>query len=345
MSINAGVLGGTGYTGTQLVSLLLNHPEVEIKWITSEKFKNRQFYESFPYLKNLIYIECKSVSKLDELNEVDVVFSCLPSLTSMHFVDKLISKKIRVIDLSSDFRVKNIGRFKDFFKSKHGYKELNKTAVYGLSEILRKKIKDSRLISNPGCFATSVILSLTPFFEKKLLSDVKIIIDIKAPISGAGRAPRLEYHFPEANQNVTFDGFDDHFQKLEISEYFRENYGFNDDLVFMIHRVPVDRGILSSIYLEFNSDVSKEELTGLISNFYSGEKFIRVHNYNEPVNLKNILNSNFCDVGFGFQDNFLVIETVIDNLLKGASGQAIQNMNIMFGIDETAGLELTPLYP
>ena len=345
MSINAGVLGGTGYTGTQLVSLLLNHPGVELIWITSEKFKNKQFYESFPYLKDLISVECRSVSELDGLDSVDVVFSCLPNLTSMHFVDKLIAKSTRVIDLSSDFRLKNIDLFNNFFSYEHCFSELNKTAVYGLSEINRKKIKDSDLIANPGCFATSVILPLIPLYEKKLLSDENILLDIKAPISGAGRAPRLEYHFSETNQNITFDSFDTHIQKLEISEYLGENYGVKNNLVFMMHRVPVDRGILSSIYLKISSPNSTEELTELLSGYYSDEGFIRVRNYNEPVNLKNVLNSNFFDIGLGVQDGFLIIESVVDNLIKGAAGQAVQNMNIMFGIDEKTGLELIPLYP
>ncbi|MGI9535055.1 MAG: N-acetyl-gamma-glutamyl-phosphate reductase [Thermodesulfobacteriota bacterium] len=345
MSIKAGVLGGTGYTGTQLVSLLLNHEEVEVKWITSEKFKNRQYYESFPYLNSLINIECKSISQLDELDEVDIVFSCLPNLTSMHFVHKLIEKNTRVIDLSSDFRFKNLEMFKNVFNSEHSFKELNKKAVYGLSEINREKIKQSPIVANPGCFATSVILPLIPLFEKNLISDSEIIIDIKSPISGAGRAPRLDYHFPESNQNVSFDSFGKHFQKMEIKEHFGEKYGFNKDLVFMIHRIPVDRGIMSTIYVKLNSGFSTEEIGGVISDHYSDDKFIRIRNYNEPVNLKNVLNSNFCDIGFGMQDEFLIIESVIDNLIKGASGQAVQNMNIMFGLDEKTGLEFAPLYP
>lgn len=345
MSISAGVLGGTGYTGTQLISILLTHPEVELKWITSEKFKNKQFSESFPYLNSLIGIECKTISELDELGDVDVVFSCLPNLTSMHFVNKLLSKKIKVIDLSSDFRLGDVKRFKNFFNTDHNFKALNKSAVYGISEINRKKIKRSSLVANPGCFATSVIFPLIPLFEKNLITDEDIIVDVKAPISGAGRAPRLEYHFPEANQNVTFDSFDQHFQKLEISEYLGENYGFKNDMVFMVHRVPVDRGILSTIYLKLKSVASREEWASVISDYYSDETFIRVHEYTKSISLKNVLNSNFCDIGFGMQDDCMIIECAVDNLIKGASGQAVQNMNIMFGLDENTGLELIPLYP
>jgi len=345
MSIKAGVLGGTGYTGTQLVSILLNHPEAELKWITSEKWKNRQFYESFPHLKGLIDVECKSVSKLDSLSKVDVVFSCLPNLTSMHFVEKFISNNTRVIDLSSDFRFKDSKKFKKFFNTEHGFKKLNNSAVYGLSEINRKKIRDCNLVANPGCFATSVILPLLPLAEHDFLSSGDIVVDIKAPISGAGRAPRLEYHFPEANQNISIDGFGEHFQKMEIREYLSENHGFRNNLVFMAHRVAVDRGIFSSIYMKLNRGISNNKLYELFSGYYSDEEFIRVHEFNEPVSLKNVLNSNFCDIGLGSQDKFLIIESVVDNLMKGASGQAVQNMNIMFGFDERTGLELSPIYP
>ena len=341
MSIKAGVLGGTGYTGTQLVSILLTHPDVEIKWITSEKWKNKQFYESFPHLKGLTDLECKSVTKIDELKEVDVVFSCLPSLTSMHFVDKFMSRNSRVIDLSPDFRFKNIKKFNEIFKTDHGFEDLNKSAVYGLSETNRKEIKDSHLVSNPGCFATSVLLPLIPLAEKGLLSGDDILMDIKAPVSGAGRAPRLDFHFPEANENMTFEGFEGHLQKQELIEII----GLKNDIVFMTHRVPVDRGILSTVYLRLKDKTSKEEPARVLTDFYSKDKFVRVRDYNETVNLKNVLNSNFCDIGLGRQGNYLVIESVIDNLIKGASGQAVQNMNIMFGMDESAGLELVPLYP
>lgn len=159
MSIKAGILGGTGYVGTQLVSILSNHPEVELKWITSEKFKNKQFYNAFPYLKGMVNIECSSISKLDELDKVDVAFSCLPELMSAYFIERLIAKDMRVIDLSPDLRIKN---------PEHGFEKLVKDAVYGLSEINRVKIKDARLVTNPGCFTTSVLLPLVPLFKNNL---------------------------------------------------------------------------------------------------------------------------------------------------------------------------------
>lgn len=336
MSIKAGILGGTGYVGSQLVSILSNHPEVELQWITSEKFKNRQFYESFPYLRGIVDTECSSISKLDELDKVDVVFSCLPKLMSAYFIERLITKDMRVIDLSPDLRIKD---------TDNGFEDLRKDAVYGLSEISRINIKDSKLVTNPGCFATSVLLPLVPLFENSLLCSEGIIIDVKSPVSGAGRAPRDEYHFSESNQNVISSGNEDHFQKLETFEYLKRNYGYNKELLFTVHRMPVSRGILSSMYMKVSSDVSLEDLVREAGDYYTEEKFIRVCEPGGTVGIKNVLYSNFCDIVYNLQDGFLIIESTLDNLMKGASGQAVQNMNIMFGLDESMGLESVPVYP
>jgi len=336
MFIKAGILGGTGYVGTQLVSILSNHPKVELKWITSEKFKNKQFSSVFPYLKGMVDVECSSISKLDELDKVDVAFSCLPKLMSAYFIEKLITENMRVIDLSPDLRIKN---------PEHDFEKLIKDAVYGLSEINRVEIKDSRLVTNPGCFATSVLLPLVPLFKNNLFYEGLIIIDVKAPISGAGRAPRVEYHFSESNQNVVSDSNDGYFQKLETIEYLKRNYDYGKKLLFTVHRIPVSRGILSSIYMKLDPKVSLEELMRVVRNHYMDEKFIRVHEGSSPIGVKDVLYSNFCDIGFNLQDDFLIIESTLDNLIKGASGQAVQNMNIMFGLDEIMGLESVPVYP
>lgn len=336
MSIKAGVLGGTGYVGTQLVSILSSHPEVDLKWITSEKFKNKQFYDAFPYLRGMVNVDCNSISKLDELDRVDVAFSCLPELMSVYFIERLIAKGMRVIDLSPDLRIKN---------PEHGFEKLTESAVYGLSEINRVKIKDSRLVANPGCFTTSVLLPLVPLFKNNMFYGGLIIIDVKAPISGAGRAPRVEYHFPESNQNIVSDGNDGYFQKLETVEYLKRNYDYDKRLLFTVHRISVSRGILTSIYMKLDPKVSLEELMRVVCNHYLEEKFIRVHENSSSVGVKNVLYSNFCDIGFNLQDDFLIIESALDNLMKGASGQAVQNMNIMFGLDEIMGLEAVPVYP
>jgi len=344
MSINVGILGSTGYTGCQLVSLLLNHEGVNIKWLTSEKFKDVPYSDSFPSLKKLIDIRCVSISKLDELEKVDLVFSCLPNNTSMHFVRKLFTKGTKIIDLSSDFRLKNLSKFRQFFKSDHPSTGLVEEAVYGIPELNRQRIKKSVLTANPGCFATTVLLSLAPLFNNQIMVN-NIVVDIKAPISGAGRSPRPEYHFPETNQNISSDGFEINYQKLEAEDFIHRNYDFKEKIVFKTHRMPVKKGILTTVYLKLKEKFSYDEIYGCYDKFYSNEEFVRIRGKEEMLQLKNVLNSNFCDICFDFQDKYLIIETVLDNTLKGASGQAVQNMNIMFDFKENTGLRAVPSFP
>ena len=345
MSTSVGILGGTGYTGTQLVSILLNHSDAEIRWITSEKFKGKIFSESFPYLKNKIDTVCRSVAEAAELENVELVFSCLPALTSMEFVEKMIDKGSSVIDLSSDFRLGDPGAFKNFFKSPHNRPDLLKKTVYGLPELNREKIKNATLVANPGCFSTSAVLPLVPLIGKVVSTREKIIIDIKAPISGAGRAPRQAFHHSEVNQNITFDSYYENFQKIEIADFFSSHYEFKIDPVFMIHRAPVKRGISTSIYLQLNKNLKGSDIKKLYDDYYGNEEFIRIRNSGDTVQVKNVTGSNICDITFGFQENTLIVESVLDNLIKGASGQAVQNMNLMFGMEESTGLDLLPVYP
>lgn len=344
MSIKVGILGSTGYTGCQLVSLLLNHNGVDIRWLTSEKFKGVRYSKVFPGLTGLIDLKCVSVSKLDEQEKVELVFSCLPNITSMHFVQKLYKKSTKIIDLSSDFRLKNLEKFKQYFKKKHPSPKLAADFVYGIPELNRPLIKNSSLVANPGCFATTVLLAVAPLLKNSIKTD-GIVVDIKAPISGAGRAPRQEYHFPETNQNITSDGFEIHFQKLEAEEFFNSKYGFKEKIVFRVHRVPVKRGILTTIYFKLKQKLTFNEIFDCFQDFYSDEKFVRVRGKEESFQLKNILNSNYCDICFDIQDGSLVIETVLDNIVKGASGQAVQNMNIMFDQNEDTGLFSVPVFP
>ena len=344
MSIKIGILGSTGYTGCQLVSILLNHPEAEIIWLTSEKFKGLGYSDVFPGLAGRVDIKCVSVSKLDELQSADLVFSCLPNITSMHFVKKLCEKGSKVIDLSSDFRIKDTGIFKQYFNKEHPSKGLVDQAVYGLPELNRENIKGADLIANPGCFATTVLLSLAPLL-KNGIEPANIVADIKAPISGAGRAPRLEYHFPETNQNITGGSSEAYYQKLEVKEFLNIKYKFDSQLIFNTHRVNVKRGILTSLYCTLGGEYTCDFIHGLFIEFYSGEKFVRVRGNDETLQLKNVLDSNYCDISISFQENCLLIETLLDNTFKGASGQAVQNMNIIYGLGEDTGLSGVPLFP
>ena len=344
MSIKVGILGSTGYTGYQLVSLLLNHEAVDLMWLTSEKFKEMQYSDVFPALKGLLDINCVSITKLDQQESVDLVFSCLPNITSMHFVERLYNKGSKVIDLSSDFRLNNSVLFKQYFKKEHPSPELVTESVYGIPELNRGRIKDSRLIANPGCFATTILLSLAPLIGNKINAG-NIVADIKAPISGAGRAPRLEYHFPETNQNISGGGPESNFQKLEAEEFISSNYGIKNKIIFKTHRVPSVRGIMTTLYYSLTENISREELADCFNSFYSDEKFIRIRKETEEIQLKNVINSNYFDICFDIQDGCLIIEAVLDNTIKGASGQAVQNMNIMFDIEEDTGLTAVPIFP
>ena len=344
MSIKIGILGSTGYTGCQLVNILLNHPQAEIIWLTSEKFKGLGYSEVFPGFAGRVDIKCVSVSKLDGLQTADLVFSCLPNITSMHFVKKLYDKGTKVIDLSSDFRVKDTGIFKKYFNKEHPSKGLVDQAAYGLPELNRENIEGAGLIANPGCFATTVLLSLAPLLKNGIDAG-NIVADIKAPISGAGRAPRLEYHFPETNQNITGGSSEAFYQKLEVKEFLNSKYKFDGPLIFNTHHVNVKRGILSTVYCTLEGDYAYDFIHDLFIKFYSGEKFVRVREKGEALQLKNTLDSNYCDISISFQDKCLIIETVLDNTVKGASGQAVQNMNIIYGLGEDAGLSGVPLFP
>jgi len=344
MSIKVGILGSTGYTGCQLVSFLINHEAVDIRWLTSEKFKGHSYSKVFPGLTGLIDLNCVSVSKLDEQEKVDLVFSCLPNITSMHFIKKLFNNSTKIIDLSSDFRLKDLEKFEEYFNKKHHSPKLAADSVYGIPELNRPLIKSSCLIANPGCFATTVLLAVAPLLKNSIKTG-GVVVDIKAPISGAGRAPRQEYHFPETNQNITSDGFEIDFQKLEVEEFFKYNYGFKEKIIFRTHRVPVKRGILTTIYFKLNEIHTYGEIFDCYKNFYIDEKFVRVRDKEELLQLKNIFNSNYCDICFDIQDSYLIIETVLDNTVKGASGQAVQNMNIMFNLKEDTGLYAVPIFP
>jgi len=345
MSIKVGILGTTGYTGVRLFSILLKHPEVRIRWITSEKYAGKEITEPLPCFKNISNIVCSSVRDLERLEKVDLVFSCLPDGISMKFVNKLYETGIKLIDLSPDLRFSDPEIYRQTFGIKHRYPELLVKSVYGLSEINRKKIRQSVLVSNPGCYSTSVLLPLIPLLRRKDLFDKKFVIDIKASVSGAGRAPRPQFHFPEININTTAENISGHTQKFEIQNIIRETSGEIYESIFTTHMMPLNRGILATVYLKLSdSGIKADEIFGILKNCFAREQFIRIIYPDRLPALNDVCGSNYLDIGFELQDNFLIIVSALDNLIKGASGQAVQNMNIMFGFPENSGLENVPYY-
>jgi len=348
MTIRAGVLGATGYTGAELLRLLSGHPEVDVSWVTSEKFAGMSIGEVFPGLRGIMNLKCHSISKLAELPKVDVVFSCLPEGTSSRFVSKMLDEGARVIDFSADFRLGAAGaeKYESIYGKKHPMPALLEEAVYGLPEMGRDAIKGARLVSNPGCYATSVILGLAPLVSEGLLGGgERIFVDAKAGVSGAGRAPRLETHYIEVSGSVSADFEVGRRQVVEMEEKLAELSPNPVDITFVSHRIPVNRGIYTTIYAALKPEKGEADLHRAFSAYYKGETFIRILPDGGIPDLKNTTYSNYADIGAFVQDGSCVVCIALDNLGKGASGQAVQNMNAMFALPEWTGLKEGVMFP
>lgn len=345
MKKTIGVLGGTGYVGAQLLSILSDHPKVEVRWITSEKYAGCRITDPLPHLGRRLELACSSISELNKLETVDLVFSCLPAGFSMNFVGKLAHNGARVIDLSPDFRISDPEYYQEIYGVKHRFPELIEKAVYGLTELNGEKIRNSDIIANPGCFATSVIPAVIPVISSNGTVEPEMVIDIKTALTGAGRAPRAEFHFPESNNNIRTDTLSGHNQKSEIEFLLFDLYGIRIDTILTTSHVPLNRGIFTVMYLKLQgTKIVVGEIEEMYRNFYPSDGFIRFTGSSATVSLNNVSGSNFMDIGLSIQNNYLIIVTVLDNLIKGASGQAVQNMNLVFGFDEKEGLEFAPNY-
>jgi len=345
MKLKVGILGATGYTGAELLKILVTHAEVSIIWLTSEKFAGKKISDVFPQLRNFCDIVCTSVARLKELEKADVVFSCLPHGTSMHFVARVLDSGARVIDFSADFRFSSKDLYQDLFKTAHKHGGYLKDAVYGLPEMNRERITSARLVANPGCYSTGVILGVLPIVKGNRFKASSIIADAKSGVSGGGRAPTLSHHFSEMNENIVLNMSAAANQKPEMEETIRIFSGDKVNITFIPHTVPINRGILTTVYCEMDNKAAPEEIHALYSEFYNNEPFVRVHSIGEYPGLKDVRHTNYCGIGVGFQGDTLTVITALDNLVKGASGQAVQNMNIMCGFPETLSLARPGLYP
>jgi len=345
MKLKVGVLGATGYTGAELLRLLISHRAVEISWLTSEKFAGKKIPEVFPQFHRFLDLECVNIARLRNLSKVDLAFSCLPHGTSMHFVGKLLQTGARVIDFSADFRIKDADTYENWYRTKHTYRDFLKEAVYGLPEIYREKIRDAKLVANPGCHPTSVILGLAPLLSEGLVKEDSLIVDSKSGLTGAGRAPSLEHHFSESNESASVYGVTGHNQRPEIEQELSNLTGIPIKVTFIPHTVPLSRGILTTIYAKLKEEKSYEHVWDLYEKYYRGRSFIRIYEKGKFPAVKNVRFSNFCDIGIGFQEDAFISVVALDNLGKGAAGQAVQNMNIMFDFPEDEGLKYPGMYP
>ena len=344
MKLKTGILGVTGYVGQQLLSVLSGHPEVDIRLLTSEKFSGMTADEAFPHLAGRVCLPLVSVSETDAAGPLDLVFSCLPGGTSAAFAEKFLERGARVIDLGPDLRDAALGGFAEAGEAGSGRSGLLSRAVYGLCELNGERIRGAELVANPGCYATCVLLAVTPFL-KAADPDGGIVVDLKSSVSTSGRAARLESHFSEAAAEVFVEDAGGHGQKNEILRALDVfGGGRPGKLVLVNTRVPVKRGIMAVSYVSLRSKIGLEEAVSACRGFYEKDGFVRVLESGVP-RLSDVAGSNFVDVGFGLQEDRLVAVSVLDNLMKGAAGQAVQNMNMIFGFPENEGLGRIPVFP
>lgn len=338
---NVGIIGATGYTGIALISLLLNHPLVKITLITSNTYKGRKVSDIFPLLKGL-FEETLVPTDEDHRGKCDVYFLCLPHGTSMEKAKILYNDKAVIIDLSADFRFEDLNIYEKSYV-KHTAPQLARQAVFGLPELYRDKIKGAKMIGNPGCYPTSAILALYPLLKEGLLTG-DIFIDSKSGVSGAGRDTKIGSLFCEVSEGFKAYNVGIHRHEPEIQKEVKK---FQDlQVMFTPHLLPVNRGILSTTYSRLKSPQTTGNILELYRTTYKKEPFVRVMDEGVYPDTRFTRFSNFCDIGLkAFEDGRIVIISTIDNLIKGASGQAIQNMNVALGIDETLGLKSIPQYP
>lgn len=334
----AAVLGATGYAGIELVRLLNSHPEVEIKMLVSHSFVGNKISEVYQNFRGVLDMECEELD-VDKAASCDIVFTALPHGASKEVIPQLYEKGARIIDLSGDFRYDDAAVYEQWYNQPHSSPELLKKSVYGLCELHRDKIKQTRLVGNPGCYTTCSILGLAPLLANGLVHKDNIIIDAKSGVTGAGRNTALDYSFCECTENAKAYKIGTHRHTSEIEQELSKLAGEEILVSFTPHLIPQKRGILSTMYANLKKDVDTQELIKLYKKYYDGEYFVRVYESGLPET-NHVAGSNFVDIGLVVDKRLgrVVVSAAIDNIGKGAAGQAVQNMNIMLGLDEKTGI-------
>ncbi len=337
--IKAAVLGATGYAGIELVRLLSMHPQTEIKILGSQSFDGQRISEVYPNFKGILEKECEKTD-IDKVAECDVAFTALPHGASKEVIPEIIKRGVKVIDLSGDFRYDDVSVYEKWYGQKHSSPELLKESVYGMPELYRDKIKNARLIGNPGCYTTCSILGTVPLLKSGVGNSENIIVDAKSGVTGAGRGLSQQVHFCECTENMKAYKVATHRHTSEIEQELSHAAGRDVMISFTPHLIPVKRGILATIYVNLNKKCTTEELTQLYREFYKDEFFVRVKDAGVLPETKHVAGSNFVDIGIVADERLqrAVVVSALDNIFKGAAGQAVQNMNIMFGLDEKTGI-------
>ena len=345
--IKAGIIGSTGYAGSEIVRLLLGHKDAEIRWFGSRSYIDRKYADIYQNFFQLVDAACMD-DNMDALaDQVDVIFTATPQGLCASLVKEEILSKVKIIDLSADFRIKDVDKHEKWYGITHPSPEYIKEAVYGLCEINREQVKKARLIANPGCYPTCSTLSLYPLLKEGLIDGNTVIIDAKSGTSGAGRGAKVDNLFCEVNENMKAYGVATHRHTPEIEDQLSYAAGEEITINFTPHLVPMNRGILVTAYASLKKNVSYEEVKAVYDNYYAEETFVRVLEKDVCPQTKWVEGSNYVDVNFKIdpRTNRIIMMGAIDNLVKGAAGQAVQNMNLMFGFDEAEGLRQIPMVP
>lgn len=350
--VKVGIIGATGYAGNELVRLLMGHKDVEIMWYGSRSYIDKKYAEVYQNMFEIVEDTCLDDNMEELASKVDVIFTATPQGFLAGVLTEEILSRVKIIDLSADFRIKDVKTYEKWYKIEHKSPQFIEEAVYGLCEINRDKVKGARLIANPGCYTTCSILTAYPLVKEGLIDPDTLIIDAKSGTSGAGRGAKLPNLFCEVNENMKAYGVTNHRHTPEIEEQLGYAAGKEIMVNFTPHLVPMNRGILATEYAALNKKAdgtlpTYEEVKAVYDKYYKNEKFVRVLEKDICPETKWVEGSNYVDVNFKIDERTgrIVMMGALDNLVKGAAGQAVQNMNLLFGFDEAEGLNLVPMFP
>lgn len=345
--IKAGIIGATGYAGGELVRLLTAHKEAEIKWYGSRSYIDKKYADVYQNMFRIVEDRCLDDNMEALSKEVDVIFTATPQGLCASLVNEEILSRTKIIDLSADFRIQDVDIYEHWYGIQHPSPQFISEAVYGLCEINRERVKGARLVANPGCYPTCTTLSVYPLLKEGLIEPNTIIVDAKSGTSGAGRGAKVDNLYCEVNENIKAYGVAVHRHTPEIEEQLGYAAGESLRINFTPHLVPMNRGILITAYASLKREVSYEEVRAAYDKYYASERFVRVLDPDVCPQTKWVEGSNYVDVNFKIdaRTGRVIMMGAMDNLVKGAAGQAVQNMNLMFGLKESEGLELVPMFP
>jgi len=337
MSIRTAIVAPTGYTGFHLIDLLLRHPGAKLTYLASHRDELPNIAEEFPQLRRRCEMTCRPIDAKAIAAEADVVFTCLPHKAAMEHIPPMLDAGLRVVDLSADYRISDPAVYEAAYNEKHTDPTNLADAVYGLPEFFRDSIAGADLVANPGCYPTAALLGIGPLIQRSLVKTESIIIDAASGVTGAGRAAKAHLHFPEVHNAFFCYGCGTHRHQPEMNQVLSTIKGGDVGVLFVPHLLPIDRGILATIYMDpLDEDVTEEDLFEAFEDAYADQPFVRIVSH--MPNVFHVRESNYCDITVRLTGGKVVVFAAIDNLIKGASGQAMQNMNLMFDQEETAGL-------